>query len=339
MATGKAKGVVLEAKLSSQRGPVATVLVKTGTLKVGDAFVIGSTYGRIRAMLNENGLPVQEAAPSTPVEILGINAVPQSGDLMEVMSDDRAARVLAESRMAADKAASSQKVTAVSLELLSRQIKEGTTKDLNLIIKADVRGSMEAIVTSLGKLSNAEVATHIILNATGDINEGDVMLAKASRGIVLAFRVGVPTAVTKMAEAEGIDIKSYDIIYQLIDDVKLAMEGMLETKYEEVETGRAELRQVFTSSKHGNILGCMVTGGKITRGQKVRIFRGDKLHKETVLESLKRFKDDVREVKEGFECGMVIEDFNDPKEADLFVFVTQVEVKRGIAAPSQPVAA
>ncbi len=337
---GHAKGVVIEAKLSSQRGPVATVLIKTGTLKVGDPFVIGSVYGRVRAMLNERGDAQNEATPSAPVELLGLNGVPQAGDLLEVVSDDRQARQIAETRSESEQSEGAHKVTSVSLELLSRQIKEGKTKDLNLVIKADVRGSLEAIQASLGKLNTEVVSLNTILHATGPVTESDIMLAKASHAIVQAFRVPVPTQVAKLAADEGIEIKIYDIIYEMIDDIKLTMEGMLEIEYQDVESGRAEVRQVFEFSRVGKIAGCMVISGRLQRGQNLRILRGDKVVLESVLDSLKRFKEDVREVKEGFECGLVISKYSDPQAGDVVISHEKVEKKRQPAPrSSQPVAA
>ena len=300
-----ASGVVIESKLDKGRGPVATVLIKNGTLKVGNSFSIGSTYGRVRALVNDLGNTLKEAGPATPVEVLGCSEVPQPGDLLKVSDSDKQARSDATQRKDEIK----QKSFAgarISLESFSKHMKEGEKSDLNLIIKADVQGSLEAIIGALTKLSVEDKKVRIIHGGAGNINESDVMLAEASQAIVIGFHVSYEGESKAVAEREGVDVKIYDVIYNVVDDVKLALEGMLEPEYEEVVVGNAEVRAVYKYSKIGTIAGCFVNHGRFTRGGMIRIKRnGEKVH-EGRLESLKRFKEDVKSVEKGYECGIAL---------------------------------
>ena len=302
-----ARGIVIEASLDKGRGPVATVLVQKGTLHVGDSISIGSSFGKVRAMLDDKGNNVTEAGPSIPVEILGLNGVPNSGDTMLSFKDDKEARAASE---------------------IFVQIKAGTVKELNVIIKADVQGSVEAIRQSLIKLNNDEVAIRIIHGAVGAINESDISLASASNAIVIGFNVRMDAVAKDTADREKVDVRFYKVIYNIISDVESAMKGMLEPIYEEKVIGHAEIRQVFKASGIGNIAGSFVLDGKIIRGCKARITRDKDLIFDGNLASLKRFKDDVKEVNAGYECGLVFEKFNDVKEEDKVELYQMVEVPR-----------
>ena len=308
---GPATGVVVESKLDKGRGPVATILIKSGTLRVGEYFAIGATSGKIRAIIDDKGRSLREAGPSSPVEILGISEVPAPGDILQVVSSDKDAKSIAE---AAKVPASQRRFT---LETFSKKIKEGERKDLNLIIKADVQGSLEAISSSLEYLRTENIHVRIIHGAVGNINESDIMLAEASQAIVIGFHVAYDGDAKRLSEDEGVDTRLYDIIYNLVDDVKLAMEGLLEPEYEEVVVGLAEVRQLFRYSKVGTIAGCFISQGKLLRGTSMRIKRGGDIVWEGRLESLKRFKEDVREVEKGYECGVSISGYNDFKIGDV----------------------
>lgn len=314
---GKAMGIIIEAKLTKEKGPVATVLVKKGELHIGEPFIIGDIYGKVRALLDYNGHKVKSAGPSMPVEVLGISEVPQSGEIFEVKENEKEARSIALNRVQERKDLSRRRVKQVSLENLSEQIKEGKIKELKLIIKADVQGSLEAIVSSLERLSLEDITVNLIHSATGQINESDIILGKASQAIVIGFGVGIIPEAKKLADDEGVDVRLYNIIYKAIDDVKAALEGMLEPEFEEVNIGKVEVRQLFKYSKVGIIAGCYVTSGVVKRNSQVRVKRGKDVLVTSKIESLKRFKEDVREVKEGFECGIVIEKFDDLKQGDI----------------------
>jgi len=307
--------IVVESKLDKGRGPVATVLVKNGTLRVGDVFTLGSTYGRIRALLTETGARLDKAGPSTPVEVLGSLEVPNAGDMLKVMPSEKEARLCAEQRK--EMQVSKTRAKALSLEDFSKEVKEGEARDLCLVVKADVNGSIEAIVKSVQNLAVGNIRVNIIHTGVGSVNESDIMLAKASNAIIICFNVGTSGNAETLAAEEGIEVRAYNIIYKLIDDVKLAMEGMLEPVYEEVIVGHAEVRQLFHFSKVGVIAGCFVTDGKMTRSNRIRIFRDRQKIYDGKLESLKRFKEDVKMVEQNFECGISITGYADFQMGDI----------------------
>jgi translation initiation factor IF-2 len=322
----RATGIIVESKLDKSRGPVATVLIKNGTLKVGDFFVSGAAYGKVRALVNDKGSRVNQAPPSFPVEMLGASEVPKPGDILQVMESDRAAKDLAEKNRLTRVKVSGR--AAQTLEDFSKEVKEGVKTDLNLIIKADVEGSLEALTQNLTGLEIEGLHIHIIHSGVGNINESDVLLAEASGTILLGFHVEIDARAREIAETEEVKIRLYDIIYKLIDDVKLALTGMLEPEYEEVTVGSAEVRQTFKYSKLGVIAGCFVTSGKFVRGAGLRIFReGNKVY-EGKVESLKRFKEDVKEVAEGYECGIAIPGYEDFKVGDQLNCFEMREKKR-----------
>ena len=323
----RAQGVIIEARLDRARGPVATVLVKNGTLRVGDTVVVGSTWGRVRALFDDKLQSIKRAGPAIPAEIMGLSDVPAAGDIMEVVSDERDARDLSAKR--SQRKREQQLATArraVTLEGFLTQAKEGGIKDLNLIIKADAQGSVEALKSQLDGLANEEVRTRVIHTGVGGINESDVMLASASNAIIIGFNIRPDATISRKAEAEGVDIRLYDVIYTVIDDVKAAIAGMLKPRTREVAIGEVEVRKLFKVSRVGTIAGCYVRSGRITRDSRVRVLRDSVPVYEGKLASLKRFKDDVREVAEGFECGLAIENFNDIKEGDIIEAYTTEEV-------------
>ncbi len=314
-----AAGVVIEAKMDKTMGPLATVLIRAGTLKDEDTVVVGNTWGRIRAMFNDQTKRIKKAEPSTPVEILGLGEVPEVGDNLQAVTDERHAQaILAHRREEMEK--ESQKATAVNLNSLFDQISAGKVKELNVILKTDVQGSLEPIRTSLERLGTDEVKVRIIHAATGNITESDVMLASASNGIIVGFGVTAGEGARNLAGNSGVDIRIYNIIYTLIDDVDKALKGLLEPTFVEVIDGRAEVRAVFSGGKGTKAAGCMVTEGKITRNSKVRVRRGKEILADSIVSSLKRFKDDVREVATGYECGVGVKDFNDFKVGDVLEF-------------------
>lgn len=323
----RAKGTVIESRLDKGRGPVATVLVQNGTLHVGDFIVVGTCYGRVRAMLDDHGRRIKSALPSTPVEITGLNEVPEGGDIFYVVDDERAAKNVVESRKAKQKA-EKQAANKVSLDALFAQIKEGNVKDLNIIVKADVQGSVEALKQSLEKLSNEEVRVKVIHGAVGAVTDSDVMLAAASNAIIVGFNVRPAAGVMESAAMNKVDVRLYRIIYEAIEEIEAAMKGMLEPKFKEVILGHAEVRQVFKISGAGTIAGCFVTDGKIQRNSQVRIVRDGIVVHDGSLSSLKRFKDDVREVLANYECGMGIEKFNDIKVGDVIECYIMEEIKQ-----------
>jgi translation initiation factor IF-2 len=323
-----AKGAVIEAKLDKGRGPVATLLVQNGTLRVGDSIIVGTTYGRIRAMFDDKGKNIKSAGPSIPVEILGLSEVPSAGDRFHQVKDEKTARELADRRKQKVREEYLQSTHKVSLEDLYNQIKEGKVKELNIIVKADVQGSIEALRQSLQKLSTEEVKVRVIHGAVGAITETDVSLASASNAIIIGFNVRPDSNAEKAAEKEAVDIKTYRVIYTAIEDVKSAMLGMLEPDYKENVTGKAEVRQIYKISSIGTIAGCYVLDGKIVRNSNVRIIRDGIVIFESQLASLKRFKDDAKEVPQGFECGISVEKFNDIKEGDIIETYIIEEVKK-----------
>ncbi len=312
-----ARGSVIEANLDRGRGPVATVLVQDGTIRVGDSIICGSISGKIRAMINDRGERIETAGPSTPVEILGLNDVPLAGDRFQVVADERVARQVAGKRATKLKEVS-RRVQRVTLDDLFKQIQEGEVKDLNLILKADVQGSLEAVQDALSKLSLEEVQIRIIHTGVGAINESDIMLASASNAIVIGFNVRPDANARKLAEQDKVDIRLYRIIYEAIEDIKNAVTGLLKPVMKEVVLGQAEVRELFKVSRLGNIAGCYVIEGKITRNAMVRVIRdGTVVLDSGKIDSLKRFKDDVREVLTGYECGILLENFNDLHVGDI----------------------
>jgi len=323
-----AAGTVIEAKLDKGKGPVATVLVSTGTLNVGDVVVAGHAHGKIRAMVDDKGRRVKKVGPSAPVEIQGLSEAPKAGEIFNVVSDDKLARHITDARVEQLKAEEVKQKSKITLEDLFDKIKEGEVKELNVIVKADVQGSVEAVKQSLDKLSNSEVRVNAIHGGVGAISESDVMLAAASNAIIIGFNVRHDSYIKSAAELQGVDIRLYRVIYDAIDDIKAAMVGMLEPNYKEVITGKTEVRQVFKASKIGVIAGCYVTEGKILRSAKIRVIRDGIVVSEGDIESLKRFKDDVKEVAEGYECGIGLKGFNDIKEGDVLEAFTMEEVKR-----------
>ncbi len=325
----EARGVVIEAQLDKGRGPVATVLVQKGTLHVGDSIAVGKAYGKVRAMIDDKGRRVKEATPSTPVEILGLNEVPEAGEIFLVTENDKEARNIAEVyiEQGREKLLADTK-SRLSLDGLFDQIQAGNIKELNLIVKADVQGSVEAVKQSLLKLSNDEVAIRVIHGGVGAVNESDVSLASASNAIIIGFNVRPEATAKEMADSEGVDLRLYKVIYNAIEDVEAAMKGMLDPVYEEKVIGHAEVRQTFKASGVGMIAGSYVLDGKIVRNSKARISRDGEQIFEGELASLKRFKDDVKEVKAGYECGLVFEGFNDIKEEDQVEIYIMEEVPR-----------
>ena len=325
----KARGLVIEAELDKGRGPVATVLVQKGTLHVGDFISAGACHGKVRAMIDDKGKPVKEAGPSTPVEILGLNDVPNAGEVFIAHENDKSAKSFAETFVAQNKVKKLDETKAkMSLDDLFNQIQEGNLKELNLIVKADVQGSVEAVKQSLTKLSNDEVIVKCIHGGVGAINESDVTLAAASAAIIIGFNVRPDVTAKDTAEHEGVDIRLYKVIYQAIDDIEAAMKGMLDPIFEEKVIGHAEVRQIFKASAVGNIAGAYVLDGIFKRGCKVRVSREGKQIYEGDLSSLKRFKDDVKEVKTGFECGLVFDGFDQMQELDVVEAYEMVEVPR-----------
>lgn len=324
----QAVGTVIEAELDKSRGPAASLLVQNGTLNVGDAIVVGNTYGRIRAMVNDLGKRIKSAGPSTPVEITGINDVPLAGDRFVVFGDEKQARRIGEARHEASVIQQRQESKNVSLDNLFEQMKQGEMKDLNVIIKGDVQGSVEALAASLMKIDVEGVNVRIIHTAVGAINESDVTLANASNGIIIGFNVRPDAGVKRAAEAENVDMRLHRVIYNVIEEIESAMKGLLDPEFEEQVIGQAEVRQTFKVSKVGTIAGSYVTEGKITRNAGVRVIRDGIVLFEGELDTLKRFKDDAKEVAQGYECGITIEKYNDLKEGDIIEAFEMVEIQR-----------
>ncbi len=323
-----AKGTVIESKVDKGRGPVATVLVQEGTLHVGDIVLAGTAVGHVRAMVNDKGRRMKVAGPSTPVEIQGLSEAPMGGEHIYVVKDEKLAKDVAEARRQEQKETKFNQAVKVSLDNLFDQIDEGNMKELNIIIKADVQGSVEAVRQSLEKLSNEEVRVRAIHGGVGAINESDVMLANASNAIIVGFNVRPDSGALAAASAQEVDIRLYRVIYQAIEEMEAAMKGMLDPKFREVVTGHAEIRQTFKVSGVGTIAGAYVTDGKISRNAEVRVVRDGIVMHEGKLASLKRFKDDAKEVSEGFECGMSVENYNDLKEGDVFECFVMEEIER-----------
>lgn len=324
----QAKGIIIEAKLDKGRGPVATALVQRGTLRSGDSVISGTAFGRIRAMTDDNGRRIEAAGPSTPVEVIGLNEVPEAGEVFYVVSDEKVAKHLVEKRKEQLREQAIGSTPRVTLDDLFSQIQKGDVKELNIIVKADVQGSVEAVTQSVEKLSNEEVKVQVIHGGVGSINEADVTLASVSNAIIIGFNVRPPANVIESAREEGVDIRLYRVIYNAIEDIEKAMKGLLAPTFKEVIDGHAEIRQIFKASSIGTIGGSYVTDGKIMRNSEVRVIRDGIVVYEGKLASLKRFKDDVREVSQGYECGILIDRFNDIKEGDVIEAFRMEEVER-----------
>ncbi len=314
---GFAIGTVIESENDPRRGPIATLLVQTGTLRVGDAMVAGGVAGRVRAMFDDRGQAIEAAPPSMPVRVMGFSTVPTAGNTFKVMSDYNAVRAEADAWQAAHQTAAAAPVKLVSLEDVFQKMQAGQVKELNLILKADFQGSLEPIVNSLNRLSNDEVKIKILHQGLGKITESDINLAAASDAIVIGFNTSLDGAAQNVAEAQGVDVRTYDVIYNLIESVELALKGMLSPVYKETPQGEIEVRQVFHLSKKGTVAGCIVRSGFVTRGSLIRVKRGDQVVATTRMQSLKRFQEDVGEVKAGFECGVVLEKFDGYEAGDM----------------------
>ncbi len=313
----RARGAVIEAELDKSRGPVARILVQHGTLKVGDAFVAGNCFGRVRAMVNDKGRRLKEAGPSTPVEITGLTEVPHAGDPFMVFEDERKARSIADKRAITQRQSDLGANTRVTLDDLFRHIKEGEIKDLNVIIKADVQGTVEALKSSLEKIEVEGVRVKIIHSGAGAITESDIILAAASNAIVIGFNVRPDSQTKATADQEKVDIRLHRVIYNAIEEIEQAMKGMLDPVYKETVIGHAEVRNTFKISKVGTIAGCMVTSGKISRSAEARLIRDGIVVFEGKIDSLKRFKDDAKDVAQGYECGITLDNYNDLREGDV----------------------
>jgi translation initiation factor IF-2 len=308
--------VVIEAKMDKTKGPLATVLVHDGTLRPSDTVVVGTTWGRVKAMFNDTGKRVRKAKPSTPVVVLGLHDVPQAGDILTNVAGERQARVLVEEHQKEAESAP----RAVSLTNLFDQISTGRIKELNIVLKADVQGSLEPIRASLEKLGTGEVQVSIIHSGSGNVTEGDVMLAIASQGLIIAFNTSIEAGALRLAETEGIDIRHYNVIYDLVGDVEKALKGLLAPEYFEVIGGRAEVKAIFPAAKRDKVAGAYVVEGKVSRSGLVRVWRNEQVLLESSVSSLRRFKDDVKEVASGYECGIGIKDFNDFQVGDILEF-------------------
>jgi translation initiation factor IF-2 len=323
-----AKGLVIEARLDKGKGPVATVLVQSGTLRRGDVLLAGSVFGRVRAMLDETGQPVDQAGPSIPVEIQGLSDVPLAGEEAVALGDERKAREIALFRQGKFRDVKLAKQQAAKLENMFEQMGEGGVKILALLIKADVQGSREALVHALSRLSNEEVKVSVVHSGVGAITESDVNLALASKSVIIGFNTRADIAARRLAESQGVDIRYYNIIYDAVDEVKAALSGMLAPEQKESVLGLVQIRQIYKISKVGTVAGCMVLEGLVRRGARVRLLRDNVVIHDGELDSLKRFKDDVREVKAGFECGLSLKNYNDIKEGDQLEAYEVLEVAR-----------
>ncbi len=315
---GKVFGSVIEAQVDRAKGTVATLLVQNGTLRVGDLVVAGKAYGRLRAMTDYRGRPVKKATPSMPVSIIGLNEVPSAGDLFQVVASEKEARALVAERIEAEKA-QTQKRKRASLEDLFARVQSGETKELNLIVKADVQGSLEPILVELNKLGQGEIGINILYAETGNIGENDVMLAAASKAIIIGFNVQAEVTARRLAEAEGVSIRLYDVIYRMSEDIEKALQGMLEPEVVEKVIGRANVLAVFAASKFGRVAGCRVAEGELRRGARARLYRGTDLVYEGEIASLRHEKEDVREIRTGYECGVGLKNFSDIQAGDLLV--------------------
>jgi translation initiation factor IF-2 len=323
-----ARGTIIEAKLDKGRGPVATVLVQEGTLREGDPFITGIYSSRVRALLNEHGGRVEVAGPSTPVQVLGFPGVPQAGDTFAVTNSEREAKDLSQRRQLIKREQDHRKLRSVTLSDLHDQIQQGNVQELRVIVKGDVDGSVEAISQELGGITHEEVRVNVIHNGVGAISESDVLLASASNAIILGFHVQIDPTAREVAQQEGVEVRNYKVIYEVVEEVRAALSGLLAPSYEEQVVGSAEVRQVFSSSRAGTIAGCMVQNGQIVRNNQVRVVRSGEAVFTGSIASLRRFKDDVREVNDGFECGIGIEGFNDIEEGDIIEALVMVETVR-----------
>src|SRR6266511_3736972 len=315
---GKVIGTVIEAELDKSKGTMATLLIQNGTLEAGDIVVAGTTHGRLRALSDYKGKPVKKAGPSTPVAVMGLNEVPSAGDLFEVVDSEKEARLIVAERLALAKSQAQTK-KKVSLEDLFANVQSGEAKELNLIVKADVQGSLDPIVSELNKLGEGEIGIKVLYAETGNIGDNDVMLASASNAIIIGFNVQADVSARRVAEKEGVDIRLYEIIYRMTEDIEKALNGMLEPKTKEKVMGRAQVLAVFAASKFGKVAGCRVTDGELRRNAKIRLYRGTDILYEGDLSSLRHEKDDVREVREGYECGVGFKNFNDIQVGDQLV--------------------
>jgi translation initiation factor IF-2 len=322
-----AAGTVVEAELDRAKGVVATILVQNGTLRTGDILVAGNVYGRIRRMFNDKGEVIKEAAPSAPVSVLGLSDIPHAGDLFKVVATDREARDIVGERKQAQKDATAKPTMALTLDQVFAKFKAGEAPELALVLKADVQGSLEPIVTSVEKLATEELKVNVLYAETGNITENDVLLASASHAIVVGFHVHADPPAVRLADKEGVSIRLYDIIYRLTEDIEKALKGMLEPEYKDVLIGKAEVRQVFRIPKIGNIAGSFVREGEIKRNATARVVRSGQKIFEGTVSSLKHLKDDVREVKQGFECGISLDGFNEFKSGDVVEFYTKQMVE------------
>ncbi|MFP4182828.1 MAG: translation initiation factor IF-2, partial [Thiohalospira sp.] len=330
VADGPARGLVIESRLDKGRGPVADILVQSGTLNRGDVILAGNEYGRVRAMLNEAGENVDKAGPSMPVEVLGLAGTPTSGDEVIAVENERKAREVAEGRQAREREQKLARQQAAKLENLFSNMQEGEVPTLNVVVKADVQGSVEAIVDALNKLSSEEARVKIVSSGVGAVTESDVNLAMASEAIVIGFNVRADAAAKKLVQEEGVDLHYYSVIYDLVDEVKRAMSGMLSPEIKEEIVGTAEVRDVFRSPKFGAIAGCMVTEGVVRRQNPIRVLRENVVIYEGQLESLRRYKEDVNEVRQGMECGIGVKNYNDVREGDQIEVYHRVEVERSL---------
>jgi translation initiation factor IF-2 len=324
----RARGVIIEAELDKGTGPVATVLVQNGTLSIGEPFIAGHYSGRVRAMYDERGRRVHTAPPSTPVRVVGFAGVPTAGDPFVVMESEREAKEISVKRQQIKREQDYRKTRHITLDQISKQIKEGAVKELRIIVKGDVDGSVEALSDSLLKLSTGEVTVRVIHKAVGGISESDVLLAAASDAIIIGFNIRASHQARAVAERENVDIRNYKIIYDAVNDVKAALEGLLEPEISELITGTAEVRKIFRVPKIGTAAGCYVQSGKITRSDHIRLYRDDKLIFDGKIASLKRLKDDVREVAAGFECGLGLESYDDIHEGDALETYQIIKTKR-----------
>ncbi|HBC93232.1 MAG TPA: translation initiation factor IF-2, partial [Pelotomaculum sp.] len=326
-----ARGTVIEAELDKARGPVANVLVQNGSLNIGDTIIAGVAFGRVRAMMDDKGRRIKKAGPSTPVEVIGFSDVPLAGDIFMAVEDEKLARTIVTRRQTKKREEELKTTNRVSLEDLFKHIQEGQIKELGIIVKADVQGSVEALRQALERLNTGEVKVNIIHGGVGAISETDIMFASASNAIIIGFNVRPDINARKAAESEKVDVRLYRVIYDAIEDVKAAMSGLLDPEYKEVMLGRAEIRKIFRASKIGTIAGCYVLEGKLERDAGVRVVRDGIVVHEGKLDSLKRFKDDVKEVVQGYECGLALEKFNEIKEGDIIEAFSIEAVKRELS--------
>ncbi|MCX6345673.1 MAG: translation initiation factor IF-2 [Armatimonadetes bacterium] len=330
VSASKVAGTVIEAQVDKGRGPVATALIEKGTLKIGAAIVAGEAFGKVKAMFNDKGERLTKAGPSTPVEILGLSTAPQAGDKLASAKDEREARAIADKRAMESRAERMAFTTKITLEDLYKQIQEGIVKKLGIVLKTDVQGSEEAVRQSLVKIEHEEVRVDIIHSNVGDINESDILLASASNAIVLGFNVKVNAAAAKMAEAEHVEIRTYNVIYELTKDVRAAMGGLLAPVFEEVKLGTAEVRMTFRVPNKGLVAGCYVTDGRVVRNESVRVIRDQKVIYQGKLDSLRHIKDEVREMAQGYECGIQLQGFTEFKEGDIIEAFTQKQIARAV---------